>query len=167
MCLLYHTFNLPMQMKPNMNHSSSYRRFALMLLLSFVCMYALMYAMVDTFAHVYSNINQFYMAALMTCPMGIIELILMRDMYPMRRWNQMIVATCLLVGALSWVGIRQQRGIDDVSFLRSMIPHHASALLMCQQASLQDPELKELCTKILRGQQAEINQMKAALERLK
>ena len=36
---------------------------------SFVSMYALMYAMADRFANVYMNLNQVYMAGLMTAPM--------------------------------------------------------------------------------------------------
>ncbi|HEY0157898.1 MAG TPA: DUF305 domain-containing protein [Thermoanaerobaculia bacterium] len=47
-----------------------------------------------------------------------------------------------------------------------MIPHHAGAILMCQQATLQDPELKVLCDGIVRGQQQEIDQLNAILRRL-
>ncbi|MBD4094069.1 DUF305 domain-containing protein, partial [Xanthomonas citri pv. citri] len=50
--------------------------------LSFVAMYALMYAMVDQWANVYNNVNQFYMAGLMAAPMLLIELWLMSSMYP-------------------------------------------------------------------------------------
>jgi hypothetical protein len=42
---------------------------AIMTALSFISMYVLMYAMVDRFANVYSNLNQFYMAGLMTAPL--------------------------------------------------------------------------------------------------
>ena len=41
-------------------------------------MYALMYAMVNTFANVYATVNQAYMAGLMTAPMVVIELVVMR-----------------------------------------------------------------------------------------
>src|SRR5438094_8837692 len=41
----------------------------------------LMYAMVNRFANVYSNLNQFYMAGLMTAPVVVIELALMGSMY--------------------------------------------------------------------------------------
>jgi uncharacterized protein (DUF305 family) len=47
-----------------------------------------------------------------------------------------------------------------------MVPHHASAILMCEKANLQDPEIKDLCKSIISGQQEEINQMKAKLEDL-
>ena len=45
--------------------------------LSFVAMYILMYAMVDTLGNVYANLNQFYMAGLMTVAMMLIEVVLM------------------------------------------------------------------------------------------
>jgi hypothetical protein len=37
--------------------------------LLFVAMFILMYSMVDRFANVYPNVNQFYMAGLMAAPM--------------------------------------------------------------------------------------------------
>lgn len=47
-----------------------------------------------------------------------------------------------------------------------MIPHHAGAILMCEKASLQDPEIKEPRKTIIAGQRAEIEQMKSKLQRL-
>lgn len=46
--------------------------------LHFAAMYLLMYAMVHTPAHAAPNLKQAYMAALMTSPMLLIELLLMR-----------------------------------------------------------------------------------------
>ncbi|MBI5354011.1 MAG: DUF305 domain-containing protein [Chloroflexi bacterium] len=63
-----------------------------------------------------------------------------------------------------FVFIRQQSAVSDKQFLKSMIPHHASAILMCEKANLQDPEIKDLCQSIISGQQAEIDQMKAKLQ---
>lgn len=62
--------------------------------------------------------------------------------------------------------IRQQAAISDKQFLRSMIPHHASAILMCEQASISDPEIKQLCEEIISSQQREIDQMQAKLDEL-
>jgi hypothetical protein len=143
-----------------------YRRLLLMAALSFVAMYILMYAMVGTFANVYSNINQFYMAGLMTAPMIIIELAMMGAMYRDKRRNAIIVALSAIALIAFWVGIRQQLLVSDAQFVRSMIPHHAGAILMCQETVLRDPELKELCNGIVAGQQSEIDQMKRILTRL-
>ncbi len=137
-----------------------------MIVLSFISMYILMYAMVNSFANVYSSVNQFYMAGLMTAPMIVLEVVLMGMMYTNKLWNGLIIAAGILLGILCFVFIRQQIGVGDTQFLRSMIPHHAGAVLMCGKASIQDPEIQKLCQGIISGQQAEINQMKAILDRL-
>lgn len=147
-------------------HAGAYWRFAAMLVLSFLAMYALMYAMVDKFDDVYPNHNQAYMAALMTAPMAIIEILLMGSMYPHKRANAIIAVGALVMLAAAWLAIRYQAGIGDEQFARSMIPHHSGAILMCEGAKLQDAELERLCTDIVAGQQAEIDQMRAILERL-
>lgn len=145
----------------------NYRRLGVMFVLHFIAMYVFMYAMVHNLAaNVYNSWNQFYMAGLMTASMGAIELTLMHSMYPKRKWNAIIIVASVLalVGFFSF--IRQQTGISDRQFIRSMIPHHAGAILMCEQASIQDGELRELCKNITSSQQAEIDQMKSVLKRL-
>jgi cation transport ATPase len=149
-----------------MDHQSHYRRLLVMTVLSFVSMYGLMYAMVNVFGNVVSNLNQFYMAGLMTVPMVVIELLLMGGMYPNKRRNAVIITTSLVVGILLFIFIRQQTGITDKQFLRSMIPHHAGALLMCEQAPIANPEIQQLCVSILAGQQQEIDQMRGILDSL-
>ena len=62
--------------------------------------------------------------------------------------------------------IRQQTGVSDRQFLRSMIPHHSGAILMCEKADIQDPEIKKLCEEIIASQQREIEQMKTKLDEL-
>jgi uncharacterized protein (DUF305 family) len=129
-------------------------------------MYALMYAMVDRFPNVIPNINQFYMAGLMTMPMIIFEVILMGSMYMNKKLNTVIIAFGLVALVAFFLFIRQQSFVSDRQFLKSMIPHHASAILMCENTDLQDIELKELCVSIVSSQQQEIDQMKAKLEEL-
>jgi hypothetical protein len=147
-------------------HATHYLHLAIMAGLSFVSMYVLMYAMVDVFGNVFANLNQAYMAGLMTAPMVIIELIVMGAMYANKRLNFIIIAGAVLALALFFVLIRQQTLIGDGQFLRSMIPHHAGAILMCEKASLRDAEIKQLCQTIISSQQAEIAQMKAKLARM-
>jgi serine acetyltransferase len=138
----------------------------IMALLHFAAMYVLMYAMVNIFDNVYSNFNQFYMAGLMTTPMIIIELLLMKAMYHNKKWNILIVTVSSIMLVTFFMFIRQQAGIGDKQFLKSMIPHHAGAILMCEQASIQDPEIRELCRQILISQQSEIDLMKRKLNEL-
>jgi Domain of unknown function (DUF305) len=143
-----------------------YVHLALMTGLTFVSMYILMYAMVDRLANVYSNLNQFYMAGLMTAPIVVIELALIRSVYDNKNANIVIVAVSVVALGGFFPGIRQQAAIGDKSLLTSMIPHHAGAILMCERAPIQDAEIKKLCGEIISSQQREIDQMKSMLARL-
>lgn len=60
---------------------------------------------------------------------------------------------------------RDETFIGNKQFLDSMIPHHSRAILMCQEADITDPEIKDLCQEIVSSQQKEIDQMKSILER--
>src|SRR6266498_5665739 len=155
-------------MRNHTNHMTSmkenhYRHLLVMIIFSFLSMYILMYAMVNTLGNVFNNLNEFYMAGLMTAPMVLIELVVMRAMYQNKRRNALIITGSIVAGLLFFLLIRQQVAISDKQFLRSMIPHHAGAILMCQQASIPDAEIKDLCKTIISSQQAEIDQMKAKL----
>lgn len=140
-----------------------YLRLAVMIVLSFISMYVLMYAMVNTLGDVYNSLNQVYMAGLMTAPMVVIELLLMSGMYKNKKLNALLITGGCVAGIAFFLFIRQQTAISDRQFLRSMIPHHSGAILMCNEASLQDQRLLELCKTIMTGQQQEIDQMRAIL----
>ena len=143
-----------------------YRHLLFMTGLSFLAMFVLMYAMVDAFTHVYFNINQVYMAALMAAPMVLIEVAVMRSMYHDRRMNMMFSAGAGIAVVAFWLLIRQQTAVADRQFLRSMIPHHAGAILMCERARLEDPEIRQLCKNIIDSQRSEIDQMRTKLSAL-
>ncbi len=142
----------------------SYGRLLAMTMLSFVAMFILMYAMVDRLENVYVNFNQVYMAGLMAAPMVLIEMVLMRSMYPNAKLNAAIILATLVVMMLCWVFIRQQTAITDNQFVRSMIPHHAGAVLMCEENKLKDPDLAKLCQDIISSQKAEIALMTSKLK---
>ncbi|WP_164107628.1 DUF305 domain-containing protein, partial [Serratia marcescens] len=84
----------------------------------------------------YPNVNQAYMAGLMTAPVVAIELMLMGRMYPNKPVNVALMAlsAVALVGFL--YAIRTQAAVGDTQFLKSMIPHHSGAVLMCERAKL-------------------------------
>jgi len=153
-----------MDSNQTMKKSGSYRRLAVMIILSFVSMYVVMYVMVNSFENVYLNFNQFYMAGLMTTVMVLIEMCVMSKMYTDKKLNNLINSAAVLLFLLFIVLVRNQSLIGDEQFLKSMIPHHASALLMCEKADIKDPEIKALCKNILAGQQKEIDQMKLKLK---
>ena len=145
---------------------SHYGRLGIMTLLSFIAMYILMYAMVNALGNVLMNLNQFYMAGLMAAAMVLIELALMSGMYHRKRLNALIAAAAVVAAVIFFLFIRRQTAIGDRQFLRSMIPHHGAAVLMCQQAPLGNSEVQRLCQTIVTNQQAEIDQMKAILRDL-
>lgn len=147
----------------NQNH---YRKLLLMSILSFISMYILMYSMINSFENFYNNFNKVYMAAIMTAPMVLIALTVMSSMYPNKQLNLILIGLSLLALIGFFLFIRQQTGISDKQFLRSMIPHHSSAILMCERSPIQDQEIQALCETIIATQQEEINQMKAILQRL-
>ena len=117
-----------------------------------------------TLGDVYNSMNQVYMAGLMTAPMVVIEMLLMSGMYTNRRLNAMLLAGGCVAGIALFLLIRQQVAISDRQFLRSMIPHHSGAILMCEGATLQDQRIKDLCKTIVAGQRSEIDQMRALLQ---
>ena len=81
----------------------------------------------------------------------------------------MLYAVFTAVFVLSLVGIRAQGLVGDRQFLRSMIPHHSGALLMCNRSALRDTEVRDLCfgpDGIVTGQTREIAQMRAIQDRL-
>jgi peptidoglycan biosynthesis protein MviN/MurJ (putative lipid II flippase) len=147
-------------------HSKQYKKFIVMAVLSFICMYILMYSMVNTFSNVFNNVNQFYMAGLMTMPIVIIEIALKSSMYKNEKLNALIIviSTIALIGFFCF--IRQQTAVSDEQFLKSMIPHHGAAILMCEKSNIHDPEIIKLCQQIRSSQQREIDQMKAKLKQL-
>ena len=142
-----------------------YARLAAMVGLSFLAMFVLMYAMVDRVDNALPNVNQVWMAGLMAAPMLVLELVLMRAMYPNRTANVALVALGVVLTLGFFVAIRQQTAVGDRQFLKSMIPHHAGAVLMCREASLADPDVVRLCASIVVSQQKEIEEMQALLAR--
>jgi uncharacterized protein (DUF305 family) len=153
--------------KETSRDNKHYSKLLTMVVLSFITMYILMYAMVNNGSNVLANTNQFYMAGLMAMPMIVIELLLMKHMYMNRKRNAIIISASLLAMIGFYTAIRQQAAINDRQFLKSMIPHHAGAILMCSEAEIKDPEVKKLCEEIVAGQKKEIEQMKSKLAEIK
>jgi RsiW-degrading membrane proteinase PrsW (M82 family) len=137
-----------------------YPRLLGMAALSFVSMYLLMYSMTNALSDVYNSLNQAYMAALMTAPMVVFELWLMSGMYRNRAMNAWLVVASVVVGGVAFLFIRQQTAIGDRQFLRSMIPHHSGAILMCTNAPLTDQRIRDLCRSIVESQREEIDRMR-------
>ena len=159
-----------MEDHPNSAHheggSKPYAMLALNLGLSLLVMYVAMFAMIWSWGEFIQNVNFFYMALVMWAPMGAIMLATMGGMYRNRKLNAALYVALAAIFVLSLLGIRQQSLVGDDQFLRSMIPHHSGAILMCEEAKLTDPEIRQLCGEIVEAQKQEIAQMKRILDRL-
>lgn len=145
--------------------SGRWLRLGVMTLLSFISMYVLMYMMVNVFGDIYTSVNQFYMAGAMTSAMIAIELVIMSSMYKNAKIRNLLIGISTL-GLILFIWLtRTQAAISERDFLRSMIPHHSGAILMCtRNDNIDDAEIKTLCQSIVKGQQAEIDFMRAKLK---
>ena len=144
---------------------SPYAKLAIAILVNTIAMYFITYVTIDSLAHFHFNLNRVYRALLMAAPMVLVMLVVMMGMFGNRRLNVALFVIIPLVFIGLFAMVRTQALIGDAEFLRSMIPHHSGAILMCQQSALTDPEIIELCRQIVEAQRNEIAQMKEILER--
>lgn len=152
---------------PKMEHGKRpYRNLVVMGLLHLPLMYAIMFTMVYSLGDVFHNLNTFYMAGMMVAPMVLLMPLLMREMYPNKKLNWVAYGAAVVGFAVLYAFMRAQTFVGDRQFLRSMIPHHSGAVLMCERANIRDAEIAALCQRIIRDQKAEIEQMRRILERL-
>lgn len=152
------------------NHSKEgknyYLKFVLMLLSSFIAMYVTMYLNTYEIDHVYFSLTRFYMACLGISAMAIIMLVFMLGMYKNRRKNMAIVLGSVLLFSSALTLVRTQTPIEDVLYLRAMIPHHSIAILTSKRVDFKDPEVQKLANEIIKAQEREIAEMKAHIHRL-
>jgi hypothetical protein len=141
-----------------------YLRLFTALLISYAVMFAVMYSRVNAWNNVFLSLNQVYMAGLMVAPILIIMLSVMRNMYENKLLNRVLVVLGVVLIALFWTLLRTQAGVGNEQFLRSMIPHHAAAILVCEEAQLTDPRIEHLCDEIVATQVREIEEMKDLLQ---
>lgn len=143
----------------------NYRMLAVASIGMLVLMHVIMFTMIYSWGEFVQNINFFYMAIMMATPMVVMMPLMMGSMYPDRRLNMAIYIGGAALFVLAFIGIRGQLLVGNEQFLRSMIPHHSGAILMCEQANISDPEIKSLCGEIIESQKREIDEMKQIMKR--
>lgn len=146
--------------------NSNYTTFLLMLTFSAFAMYGTMYLNTYEFDHVYFSWTRMYMTLMGVSAMAIIMFLFMRKMYKNRTKNIAIIVGSLLVFISSLFLVRQQKPIEDLKWMKAMIPHHSIAILTSKRATLQDPQVKKLAEEIIKAQEREIVEMKAMIKRL-
>lgn len=142
-----------------------YVRFGVSLLASLGAMYMLAFSQIDLFEHFEWSLSVFWISISMVSAMGIIMLVTMQNMLPNKRINMLLMVGFGLLLVIAFTAGRYEAFVGDDAFLRSMIPHHSRAIHMCQEATLADPEIQELCREIIETQREEINQMNRIMDR--
>lgn len=138
----------------------SYLRFAAMITTSTVAMFGLMYLNTYALENVFWSETRAWMALVMGSAMAIIMLGFMLGMYKNRTVNLAILggAISVFAGAL-WI-IRSQATVDDVDYMKAMIPHHSIAIMTSKRAQISDPRVRKLADEIIESQEREIAEMK-------
>lgn len=138
----------------------------LTLIISFFIMYLVMFLNITEFSHYYTSITRMYMAILMVAPMAVVMILMMGKMYPNKKMNAGIITASIAVFILTLAALRTQTPINDVQYMKAMIPHHSSAILTSKKANIQDPDVKRLSEEIIKAQEEEIAEMKAKINEL-
>lgn len=143
-----------------------YPRFLLMIATSTVVMFCLTYLNSWALRHVYFSETRAYMALLMGSVMALVMLAFMAGMYRNRAANIAIVAGAAAVFAGSLWLVRSQETVEDVAWMRAMIPHHSIAILTSERAQIDDPRVRVLAQGIIEAQKREIAEMQSLIDEL-
>ncbi len=144
----------------------SYKRFFAMIITSTVVMLGLMYLNTYALSHVRWSETRFYMAFVMGAAMAVIMLGFMLKMYEDRRANLAIFGGSVLVFAVALWLVRSQETVQDVAWMKAMIPHHSIAILTSERAEISDPRVRRLADEIILAQRREIAEMEALIQDL-
>jgi uncharacterized protein (DUF305 family) len=158
-----------MDAKSNIPHMTamSYKMFSIMMAISFLIMYCVMFLNMDKLVHYHTSMTRIYMALLMVAPMAVIMMVMMGNMYPNKKLNISIIIGGIVLFIVILIGLRTQTPIGDVQYMKAMIPHHSSAIMTSKSANIKDSEVRKLADSIIASQEREIAQMENILKRMK
>lgn len=143
-----------------------YAKFAAMILTSTLIMFGLMYLNTYQTDHVFFSETRSYMALIMGATMAIVMLSFMWHMYSNVMLNFVIYVVSIVIFCVSLWLVRSQTTVDDVSYMKAMIPHHSIAILTSERAQISDPRVRELANEIIEAQRQEIDEMKMLIKDL-
>lgn len=144
----------------------SYWRFAAMITTSTIVMFGLMYLNTYAFEHMQWSETRLWMAFFMGASMAVIMLTFMLNMYTNKMLNVAIFAGSAIVFALALWLVRSQSTINDVDYMKAMIPHHSIAIMTSERAQITDPRVRKLADEIIEAQRREIAEMKYLIDQL-
>ena len=144
----------------------SYLRFGAMIVTASAVMFGLTYLNSYTPAHNWFSETRAWMAVMMGASMAIIMMLFMQSMYRDRGGAAAILlgSATIFAGAL-WL-VRSQATVDDLSYMKAMIPHHSIAILTSRRAHIRDPRVRALADQIIESQTREIAEMEALIAEL-
>ncbi|MEZ4377317.1 MAG: DUF305 domain-containing protein [Gemmatimonadales bacterium] len=100
----------------------------------------------------------------MGAAMAVVMLSFMLAMHKSRRANIAIYGGSAVLFALALWLVRSQSTVEDVSYMKAMIPHHSIAVLTSRRARIADPRVRELADSIIAAQVREIELMKRLID---
>lgn len=142
------------------SHSGNYIRFMAMIGTSTAVMFGLMYLNTYSADHIFWSETRFWMAFIMGAAMMVVMLLFMWSMYRNRTKNYVILGAAVVVFVTALWLVRSQDTIDDVDYMRAMIPHHSIAIMTSERAKIRDPRTRALADEIIKAQRREIAEMK-------
>ena len=101
---------------------NKYAKFELMILTSTIVMFEPMYLNTYQLDHIFFSETRSYMALVMGATMAIIMLAFMLGMYRNRSANVAIFVGSILVFIVALWMVRSQTTVDEVSYMKAMIP---------------------------------------------
>lgn len=143
-----------------------YRNFVLMILVSSTVMHGLMYLNTYEASHVWFSQTRLFMTFIMAGSMALVMLFFMRHMYKSTQKNTAIIAGSVALMALGFWLVRSQATVNDLAWMKAMIPHHSIAILTSERANISDPRAKKLASEIIQTQRREIAEMESLIRDL-
>ena len=112
------------------------------------------------------SVNRTIAALVMGSVMTVVMLAYMWSMYDGTTTKIVVLTGAALLGMILLFVNRNQTLIDDVRFMKSMIPHHSIAINNARKASISDPRVRKLADQIIESQVREIAEMKLLIEEI-
>lgn len=138
----------------------SYPKFLSMIAVSTVVMYGLMYLNTYAVDHVFFSQTRVWMAVVMGSTMAVVMIGFMWSMYRETVAKAGIVVGSIAVFALALWLVRSQETVDDISYMKAMIPHHSIAIMTSKRAHIHDARVRNLADRIIETQVKEIGEMR-------
>lgn len=147
-------------------HSTSmgWGRFAVMIVVSTIIMFFLMYQLVYSWDHALFSLTRLVSSLVMGCVMTAVMLAFMWKMYHPNVAKIAVLAGAIVAGIGLLVVNRSQALVGDVNFMKAMIPHHSIAINNARKADIRDPRVRYLADRITRDQVKEITEMKMLID---